>query len=298
MAEEKEKVDSRETTPIKTKKKSHGFCSLLHIRKKKVGCLPSSSDVSQEESPGPSSKNTSPLHKALFNNPHTPRLNKSASEEHPREEDELKRSDAVAKSCSSTNVALCCAITESSRTPIHFQSDFKLRYNNTMSSSNINRRSILTRMNGHSEDLNERLPPSGLGTKLKKPASETNILATAKRFESSARKCLFSKSKKTHKRSCSLGKSNISNESEQDSLTIEASHSASEISPQSSPSPVEASHVRLRRRLLLSQRRSADNIMASSSGMLKISFFLSISTFSVGINFSLSVSCTYSENFQ
>lgn len=267
MEEEEEKIDSPETTPTKTKKKSLGFCSLLSIRKKKVGCLPSSSDVSQEESPGPSSKNTSPLHKAIFYLPQGPRLNKSASEEHPREEeDELKRSDAVAKSCSSTNVALCCAITESSRTPIHFQSDFKLRYNNNLSSSNVNRRSILTRMNGHSEDLTERLPPTGLGTKLKKPASETNILATAKRFESSARKCLFGKSNKTHKRSCSLGKSNICNGNEPDSLTIEASHSASEISPQSSPSPVEASHARLRRRLLLSQRRSADNIMASSSG--------------------------------
>lgn len=267
--EEEEKINLPQMTPAESKKKSHGICSLLHIRKKKVGCLPSSSDVSLDDSPGPSSQNTSPLHKSAFHLPPAARLNKSASVEHKREEErKLKRSDAVAKSCSSTNVALCCAITESSRTPIHFQSDFKLRYNN-FSATGINRRSILTRMNGHSEDSTERLPPSGLDTKLKKPASETNILAKAKRFESNARKCLFGKSTKSHKRSCSLGKSVFnSNASSKvpDSLPVEASHSASDISPQSSPSPVEPSHTRLRRKLLLSQRRSVDNIVASSSG--------------------------------
>ncbi|XP_054282775.1 inositol polyphosphate 5-phosphatase E isoform X2 [Macrosteles quadrilineatus] len=262
--EEEEKSDP-ETTPLKTKKK--GFCSLLNLRKKKVGCLPLSSDASQDDSPGPSTS-ASPLHKTVFDLPSPPRLNKSVSEEHPSENDELKRCDAVAKSHSSTNVALCCAITESSRTPVHFQSNFKFHYNNNLSTMSINRSSILTRMNGRSEELSEGLPPTGLDPgKLKKPASETNIVASAKRADS-FRKCLFSRTKKTHKRSFSLGKSTFSEEKpkDADSGNVECSLSASEVSPQSSPSPVEASHARLRRRLLLSQRRSVDNIVASSSG--------------------------------
>lgn len=276
--EEEEKKYSPETTPtLKSKKKSHGLYGFLSIRKKKVGCLPSTSDTSQENSPGPSSNNNSPVHKDSFNLPSLPRLNKSSSEERPLSDSEvLRRSDAVAKSNSSTNVALCCAITEGSRTPVHFQSDFKIRCNNNLSTMSINRQSILTRMNGLSEDLGERLPPSGFEAKLKKPASETNIVASTKKAEGAARKGFFCK-KKTHKRSCSLGKSTFTNEESApkglDPSSLESSQSASEISPQSSPSPGEASHVRLRRRLLLSQRRSVDNIVASSSGQL---FYLSI----------------------
>lgn len=271
--EEEEKHNSPETTPtLKSKKKSHRICSLLSIRKKKVGCLPSSSDASQEGSPGPSSASNSPLHNTTFS---PPRLTKrSSSEEHAvPEPDILKRSDAVAKSCSSTNVALCCAITESSRTPLHFQSDFRLRYNNNLSTSSINRKSILIRMNGHSEDLGEKLPPSGVENKLKKPASETNIVATTKKAESNSIKKSFFGKKKSHKRSFSLGKPMSSNEEVKslDTSNVECSHSASEISPQSSPSPIEANHTRLRRRLLLSQRRSVDNIVASSSGELSFS---------------------------
>lgn len=274
--EEEENKYSPETTPTpKAKKKSHTLYGLLSIRKKKVGCLPSTSDTSQENSPGPSSNNNSPIHKDSFNLPSLPRLNKSSSEERPLSDSEvLRRSDAVAKSNSSTNVALCCAITESSRTPVHFQSDFKIRCNNNLSSMTINRQSILTRMNGHSEDLGERLPPSGFETKLRKPASETNIVASTKKAEV-FRKGFFSK-KKTHKRSCSLGKPNVTNEEScapkgLDPASLDSSHSTSEISPQSSPTPGEASHVRLRRRLLLSQRRSVDNIVvASSSGMFNL----------------------------
>lgn len=268
--EEEEKHNSPETTPtLKSKKKSHNICSLLSIRKKKVGCLPSSSEASQEGSPGPSSAGNSPLRKTAFS---PPRLTKrSSSEEHPvPEADGLKRSDAVAKSCSSTNVALCCAITESSHTPLHFQSDFRLRCNNNLSAS-INRKSLLIRMNGHSEDLGEKLPPSGVENKLKKPASETNIVATTKKSESSIIKKSFFGKKKSHKRSFSLGKPNPSEDVKTlDTSSVECSHSASEISPQSSPSPVEANHTRLRRRLLLSQRRSVDNIVASSSGRLSL----------------------------
>lgn len=272
-----ENKEKSNVSPSKNKKKSHGLCNLLALRKKRVGCLPLSYDnsIDSDESSDYVRRNvhsTDTL--AVFTtSPH--KLNKkSISEDNPLYANEgnliSKRSEAaLAKSNSTTNVALCCAITESSRTPVHFQSDFKIRYDNMKVTGNINHKSILTRMNGHhSEELNDKLPPTGLESKLIKPSSETNISNVAK-TDSTRRSIFSSKSKKTHKRSFSLGKTVFSNEDnkskDSDKLSIGSSQSC-EISPQSSPSPVETSHTRLRRRLLLSQRRSADNIVASSSG--------------------------------
>uniref|UniRef100_A0A1B6E485 phosphoinositide 5-phosphatase n=3 Tax=Clastoptera arizonana TaxID=38151 RepID=A0A1B6E485_9HEMI len=254
----------------KAKKKSHGLCSILTIRKKRnsIGCLPINSSLSLEGdeycNKNPTSKEPANDETVAFQAKSSILLLKSKSEESSSAEEytTLNRSQAtISKSSSSTNVALCCAITESSRTPLHFQSDFRTRCNKSISN---NRRSIVTRMNGqHSEELNERLPPSGIESKLKKPSSESNLSSSIKKSDIT-RRSIFGRNKKTHKRSFSLGKSNFSDE-ENKIDTFESSHSC-EISPQSSPSPVETSHARLRRRLLLSQRRSADNIVASSSG--------------------------------
>lgn len=275
--EESTQTDSTTPSPSKTKKKSHGLCSLLTLRKKQnaIGCLPLGSSMSLEDdnycgrSICRTQTETEESTLSVFRARSSVQLLKSKSEESSSTEDYsiLKRSQAtISKSNSSTNVALCCAITESSRTPIHFQSDFKMRCDNSISN---NRRSIVTRMNGQcSEDLNERLPPTGLESKLKKPSSETNLTVSSSKKSDVTRRSIFGRNKKTHKRSFSLGKTVFSDDDNKskDLSSLESSQSC-EISPQSSPSPVETSHARLRRRLLLSQRRSADNIVASSSGM-------------------------------
>lgn len=278
---------TNESPSVKPKKKSHGLCNLLVIRKKRIACVPDDSESGQmdekksasdrfdkkKSKSKPGNKND-PVKKVL-SPPSIQRNNVTFDdndENCPVKEDSVNRNRSeatVIKSNSSTNVALCCAITENSRTPLHFQSDFKMHCSSGATDSEpSNRRSILSRMNGHhSEELNDRLPPTGLDPKLSKPASETNLVTSAKKNDT--RRGLFSKYKKSHKRSFSLGKSIFSssdeNKSSLDKPPMESSLSC-EISPQSSPSPVELSQSRLRRHNFLTQRRSVDNIVASSSG--------------------------------
>ncbi|XP_075231116.1 inositol-3-phosphate synthase [Lycorma delicatula] len=281
-----DKLEPTISPSTKPKKKSHGLCNLLVIRKKRIGCLPDDSESGLDEQTD-ENKSSDHIGKKSKEKPNKDDVKKKLSPSVQKNTitiigaedscvidedlDNRNRSEAtLIKANSSTNVALCCAITENSRTPLHFQSDFKMHCSSSSSASNTdtgNRRSILSRMNGHhSEELNDRLPPTGLDPKLGKPASETNLVTSAKKNES--RRGLFAKYRKSHKRSFSLGKSIFSSADENKSLDkppIETSLSC-DISPQSSPSPVELSHSRLRRRTFLMQRRSVDNIVASSSG--------------------------------
>ncbi|XP_014276357.1 inositol polyphosphate 5-phosphatase E [Halyomorpha halys] len=134
-----------------------------------------------------------------------------------------------------TNVSLCCALTESSQTPIHLSK--------TKDQNSPNEHCLLDRVGGSKlKEISDDIPPEELPF-LVKPNSETNI--TVK--ESCKTK------KKDHKRSFSLSRSLFSS-AEKNTEKIDSK------SPESSPT------LQLNNRRWMLSRRSVDNIAVSSTG--------------------------------
>ncbi|XP_022201559.2 inositol polyphosphate 5-phosphatase E [Nilaparvata lugens] len=173
-------------------------------------------------------------------------------------DDGRKSKETLRNSENSTNVGLCCAMTESStKTTVVHVAELKKQ------ESVENRRRILSKMNDH---RSEELPAvsSNVERGIVKPVSESNIAGTASPPVKKSSRSLFAKySKKCHKRSISLGKSIFSSSSDTGKKKPVLGSSAScDVTPplhSSSPSPPVP-----RRRALL-HRRSVDNIVVAGS---------------------------------
>jgi len=113
---------------------------------------------------------------------------------------------------------------------------------------------------GKSEEINDRLPPSGVPT-LVKPASEINLATKFNELKVQS----FKKVKKTHKRSFSLTKGIFS--SDKSAPSDSHASSAYENSPDSSPSPGHSSL----HKSILSYRRSVDNLPMTSASSSPVS---------------------------
>lgn len=138
-----------------------------------------------------------------------------------------------------TNVSLCCAITEHSRTPVHLQSRFRSDKKIKM---------------GKKKDKSESSELAQNGGVKQESVEETRVDAV---------QTLVVKKKKSHMRSFSLSRGLFaSNEKKDVEKPVESAESTPVgRSPESSPSPV----ARPESRRFLMSRRSVDNIAASSS---------------------------------
>ncbi|RZF48921.1 hypothetical protein LSTR_LSTR003301 [Laodelphax striatellus] len=292
--------DNPVPSPTKTKKKSHGLCSFMS-RKKKIACCPpdnnnseNNSDdfvvdrqrekqwtetvtvhaeetkeisrnmIGEEDESGESGNKKEMNGKNFEINSNKKVINNGNNvafidDDDDEEDDDSK--ETLLNSEISTNVGLCCAMTESSSKTAVSLHGLELKKQESVE----NRRRILSKMNDH---RSEELPAVSCKVEPLKSGivSETNLAANASPPVKKSSRGLFAKySKKCHKRSISLGKSIFSSSSENGKKKPVLGSSAScDVTPlphSSSPSPpVDAAAPCQRRRALL-HRRSVDNIV-------------------------------------
>lgn len=215
----------------KCRKKVSSFAQLLS-KKKRIGCLSGPVNGSIEVISGAQSSNT---YSGTVSDNGEGKTTDSDSE----------AQNSAPELTTSTNVALCCALTESSQTPIHLSRSSK----DEKIESDLNKQSILQRIGVYkSGDTIESLPPNGLPP-LIKPSSESSILTTSVQVSELNQGTKLKK--KNHKRSFSLSRGLFSSDKNTEKQ---------EKSPESSPS------LQLSRGRWLLSRRSVDNIAVSSTG--------------------------------
>jgi hypothetical protein len=152
----------------------------------------------------------------------------------------------------STNVALCCAITESTHTPSHICSECPTKGG----AHKVVKKSVFQRMSGiKAEDIKQI---SSCLPNFPKPRSVVNLSSLEKKAQ-------IENDKKSHKRSFSLNRNLVSSTTNMENVVSDkpsGTSSACETSPESSVSPVHP-HVSVRQKFLISQR-SVDNILVNS----------------------------------
>lgn len=238
---------------LKPKKKS--LCSLMQ-KKTKVGCLSAESEelslqdniqsnlsITQKDKKDDSSTIVSPVKK----NSSTAKSEDSQNKDGSREEQEICRLGSPRDFSNSTKLSLCCAMTESSRSLNHQHSSNYHRSNNT-ERSNQNDQSIPAAAFCDTEDMNIKMQNVG-----KASSVDERTLSAA---------CSREVGTESHQQEICSRSVPVSR---QPSLRISHSPSPSEVSSCESTPPMQTpSQAQLRSRLL-SHRRSADNLLLSSS---------------------------------
>lgn len=238
---------------LKPKKKS--LCSLMQ-KKTKVGCFSTESEelnlqenvqsiwsLTQKDKKDETSTIISPFKK----NSITAKSEDNQNKDSAREEQEIYRLGSPRDFSNSTKLSLCCAMTESSRSLNHQHSSNYHRSNNT-EKSNQNDQSVTASAFSDTENMNGRIQNVSKASSV----DETHLSSS----------CAREVGIESHQQEICSQSVPVSR---QPSLRISHSPSPSEISSCESTPPMQTlSQAQLRRRLL-SHRRSADNLLISSS---------------------------------
>uniref|UniRef100_A0A0A9YXR3 Apoptosis facilitator Bcl-2-like protein 14 n=1 Tax=Lygus hesperus TaxID=30085 RepID=A0A0A9YXR3_LYGHE len=221
-------VSSPVSSPSKCTRKIPSLSQLLG-RKKRIGCLPIPKNGSVEA------------------------ISSSVESDFDKTVGHSKRYEPCrggADVTANTNVSLCCAITEHSRTPIHIQSRFRSDKKNKMGKKK------------DKEALAANETPNGVVVvKPQETVTEVQVAQTP----------AVGSKKKSHIRSFSLSRGLFSATEKKDAEKPVADSPESTPggrTPESSPSPVARPGSRTR---FLMTRRSVDNIVASSSASSPLS---------------------------
>ncbi|KAJ4444390.1 hypothetical protein ANN_06182 [Periplaneta americana] len=239
---------------LKPKKKS--LCRLLMQKKTKVGCLSTESEeinlqenvqnnwpIKQKDAKEELLSVSSPV-KKIGN---IAKAGDNQNKDTTQEINEIHRLGSPKDFSNSTKLSLCCAMTESSRSLNH-QLSANYHRSNSTDKSNQNERNVIVAAVSEAEIVSRKMQSVNKASSV----DETRLSAARLREISS---------ELNHQENSSQSVP----VSRQPSLRISQSPSPSEISSCDSSPPMQmSSHARLRRRLL-SQRRSADNLLISST---------------------------------